>query len=155
MVKRKKTNTKFQYFSFVNMKYLAMKKAVIIASLMIFAMNAKTQCSQKEYTEKYKNGSYVIGQTSCDEKTGEWKYFDKNDKLLKRVNYLKGQLNGERSIWYPNGQEKALETWKGGKLNGVVKYWSENGTLTEESNYNEGSLEGTSEEWYENGKKKS
>ena len=63
-----------------------MMKNLLLGSLLFAGITASSQCDKKEYTEKYKNGSYVIGQLACDEKTGEWKYFDKNDKLLKRVN---------------------------------------------------------------------
>ena len=77
---------------------------------------------------------------------GEWKYYQKNsDKLLTLEHYDdKGNLTGERFIYYKNGQISQKEHYKDGKLDGVSVWYSENNTLLKEFVYAYGVLHGLS-----------
>ena len=84
---------------------------MFVAALVFSTTNVQAQCDTTDYKETFKNGSYVNGFMACEKKEGEWKFHDKQGKLLKVSHYKQGQLSGEQSIWYPNGQQKWSIRW--------------------------------------------
>jgi antitoxin component YwqK of YwqJK toxin-antitoxin module len=70
----------------------------------------------------------VISEGTMRGKTyfGTWKYYQKNsDQLLTIEQYNnEGQLNGERLVYYPNGQIAEKKSYINGKLNGVSEWYS-------------------------------
>lgn len=56
--------------------------------------------------------------------------------------------------WYPNGQMKFRESYKGAILDGLCEYWWENGQLKLRGSAKDGKLDGLYEEWYKNGQLK-
>ena len=53
---------------------------------------------------------------------------------------------------YDNGQLKALNLFKDGKLNGLTTKWYENGQKMVEENYKDGKQDGLLSYWGENGR---
>ncbi|MCG8573726.1 MAG: hypothetical protein MI810_02485, partial [Flavobacteriales bacterium] len=109
-------------------------------------------CDTTLFEDEFKNGGRVTGQMVCDQKHGEWKFFDRKDRLIEKVIYKNGLMQGERSLWYPNGQEKSREQYDKGKFEGPVMHWSEEGQILVEEHYKNGLLEGVQKKWYEDGR---
>jgi len=90
----------------------------------------------------------VISEGQMDVKTyiGEWKYYQKDsDKLLILEHFDdKGNLTGERNIYYNTGQISQKDNYKNGKLNGVSYLYSEGNVVIQEHTYEDGLLHGPS-----------
>ena len=109
-----------------------------------------------------KTEGFLIGR----KRTGAWKYFYANGKLMSQEMYKEGVQHGEQIVQYPNGKvtEKAYfkngvlaglsskysskgilieaVTYKNGKPNGLAKYFELNGDLKESGFYKEGKRAG-------------
>jgi hypothetical protein len=63
-------------------------------------------------------------------KDGEWKSWDQKGRLVERVNWKEGMLNGDR-FFYINGVCSFSEQYKNGLLNGKVKKINPDGSVNE------------------------
>lgn len=110
----------------------------------------------------------VISEGQMDGKKyiGEWRYYQKNnDKLLTLEHYNDlGNLHGERTVYYPNGQIAEKQYYKNGLLEGVSEVYSDKNILLSSVVYVNGELHGYSKYYspkaelvaeglYKNGKK--
>ncbi|WP_250434097.1 toxin-antitoxin system YwqK family antitoxin [Hanstruepera flava] len=75
---------------------------------------------------------------------GPWKYYHNNsDQLMTLEHYnSSGELDGDRIIYYPNGQIAEKTFYKSGKLDGKANWYAENGVLIKEYLYDNGQLNG-------------
>jgi len=96
----------------------------------------------------YTSTGKVVSEGEMNGKTyiNLWKYYQKNsDKLLTIENYNgDGDLDGERLIFYLNGQVSHKEIYIDGKLNGLSTWYAENGILIKEFTYLNDELHGYS-----------
>ena len=117
-------------------------KAVLSATKEFNADN------NKAYVKFLASTGKVISEGQMDGKKyiGEWKYYQKtNDKLLTLEYYNdSGILNGERIVYYPNGQLAEKQTYKNGKLDGVSVVYSDKNVVLSEVIYVNGELHGYS-----------
>lgn len=101
------------------------------------------------------NGS-IISEGLMHERdyVGVWKYYHKNsNQLMTLEHYNKnGQLEGERLIYYANGQIAEKTLYKNGQLDGKAVWYSENAVLIKENNYVLGELHGEAIFYDKNGK---
>ncbi|WP_418603396.1 toxin-antitoxin system YwqK family antitoxin [Hwangdonia sp.] len=122
----------------------------------------------KAYVTFLSSKGKVISEGQMDGKTyiGEWKYYqNRNDNLLTLEHYNnEGILDGERFVYYENGQVAEKQFYKNGKLDGVSVWYSENNIVLKEFFYVNGELHGPSKYYnpkgeliteglYKNGKK--
>jgi antitoxin component YwqK of YwqJK toxin-antitoxin module len=97
---------------------------------------------------------------------GVWKYYQRrNDKLLTLENYdEQGNLDGDRFVYYENGQVAEKQFYKHGQLEGPSYWYSEKNIVLKEFHYVNGVLHGAAkfyspkgeliiEGQYKNGKK--
>ncbi|MFI1771411.1 toxin-antitoxin system YwqK family antitoxin [Thalassobellus citreus] len=147
-------------------------KAVLAATRQFNESN--TIADAKFYTSKGK----LISEGQMDGKIyiGTWKYYQKkSDTLLILEHYDNfGKLDGERLVYYKNGQIAEKQFYKSGKLegesflyseenkvlksfvyvngelHGISKYYSPDGGLLVEGNYKRGKKDGVWK-YYENG----
>ncbi|MDG1729104.1 MAG: hypothetical protein P8K68_12980 [Algibacter sp.] len=88
----------------------------------------------------------VISEGNMDGKKyiGTWKYYQKNsDKLLTLEHYNdKGELIGERLVYYPNGQIAEKQNYINGKLNGESFWLSQKNVTLKTYSYENGELHG-------------
>lgn len=117
-------------------------KAVLSATRLFNKENNITKV--KFFTSKGK----LISEGKMDGKTyiGTWKYYQKNSDnllILESFNNL-GQLDGERFVYYENGQIAEKQNYKDGKLYGVSKWYSEKNVVLKEFIYVDGELHGPS-----------
>lgn len=77
---------------------------------------------------------------------GEWKYYqNRNDNLLTLEHYNdEGHLDGERFVYYENGQIAEKQRYKNGKLDGASVWYSEDNVVIKEFLYANGELHGVS-----------
>lgn len=74
---------------------------------------------------------------------GQWKYYHKSSKsIMATENYSKGNLEGLRSVFYPNGKIAEEIMYKNNLKNGVYKRFTESGIIIEESNYKNDQYDG-------------
>lgn len=97
---------------------------------------------------------------------GEWKYYHKNSKILMTIETYneQGLLNGEKKVFYKDGQVAEVLHYVNGILDGDSKYYANNGTLVKSYVYVNDQLHGPSKHFdadgnleveghYKNGKK--
>lgn len=69
-------------------------------------------------------------------KDGEWLYYHFNSKnIMMRELYQNGQLEGEKKVFYSQGQLAESTWYKNGKKDGLSKRIAENGVVLEEVPY--------------------
>ena len=85
---------------------------------------------------------------------GKWNYYqNKNKGLLSTENYNdKGILEGEKLVYYENGQIAEKSIYINGKIDGISTWFSENGTVLKEFTYQKGLLEGLAKYYDKDGK---
>lgn len=67
---------------------------------------------------------------------GEWKYYHLASKILMtNENYIKGKLDGVRTVFYSSGKIAKEANYQNNLKNGFYKKYTEKGTLLEESNF--------------------
>tara|TARA_R110002096_G_scaffold147031_2_gene306460 strand:- start:14388 stop:15095 length:708 start_codon:yes stop_codon:yes gene_type:complete len=117
-------------------------KAILTASKQFNKNNNIAEV--KFYTPKGK----VISEGQMDGKTyiGTWKYYQKNSEQLLILEHFdnSGNLNGERFVYYENGQIAEKQNYKEGKLDGISLWYSETGSVLKEFVYVNGELHGLS-----------
>ncbi|WP_027125534.1 toxin-antitoxin system YwqK family antitoxin [Gelidibacter mesophilus] len=77
---------------------------------------------------------------------GKWLYYHNKTKEIMTVEYYndQGKLEGERQVFYPNGQVAEQSHYSNGKLEGVSKVFSEKGVMIKEFLYKNDALNGMS-----------
>lgn len=74
---------------------------------------------------------------------GEWKYYHKASKTIMTIeNYSNGNLEGLRTVFYPNGKIAEEAIYKNNLKNGAYKRYTENGIIIEELNYKNNQFDG-------------
>jgi antitoxin component YwqK of YwqJK toxin-antitoxin module len=121
--------------------YKHIKKKPVLSATKLF--NEKNDIAEVKFLAS--NGK-VISEGSMDGKIyiGTWKYYQKNsDALLTVENYNnKGELIGERLVYYPNGQIAETRHYTNGELEGAAKWYSVKNVLLKEMIYVDGELHG-------------
>jgi len=85
-------------------------------------------------------------------KNGICKLWFDNGRQSMICSYKDGQLDGEYRGWYDNGKQARICNYKCDKLDGKYCDWYENGKQAKICNYKDDILDGEYSEWYENGK---
>ncbi|WP_341215488.1 toxin-antitoxin system YwqK family antitoxin [uncultured Wocania sp.] len=118
------------------------KKAVLTATKQF------NKTDNKAYVNFLSSKGKLISEGQMNGKTyiGEWKYYqNRNDNLLTLEHYnSKGVLDGERFVYYENGQIAEKQTYKNGKLDGISVWYSEKNVILKEFFYLNGELHGAS-----------
>jgi antitoxin component YwqK of YwqJK toxin-antitoxin module len=137
----------FKYYTLSNGKS-------VLSATKVF--NLKDSLSMvKFYTSKGK----VISEGEMNGKRyiGKWIYYHKNSsvKMIEENYNDKGQLEGERLVYYNNGAIAETAHYKSGKLEGESKWYSEAKVLLRHSVYKNGELNGKTTYYDSEGKKTS
>ena len=94
----------------------------------------------------YTSRKKVISKGKMDGKRyiGEWIYYHKNssDKMIVEIFNNDGQLEGERLVYYKNGDIAESALYKNGKLHGESKWFLEGNKLIKQSIYKRDQLNG-------------
>ncbi len=94
----------------------------------------------------YASDKQVISEGLMRGKTyvGPWKYYHNKSKQLMTLEHYNnnGQLDGDKFIYYPNGQIAEQSFYKDGKLDGEALWYTEDGVLIKKYRYVMGELHG-------------
>ena len=94
----------------------------------------------------YSSAGKVISEGLMRDRTyiGAWKYYHNNsDQLMTLENYNnEGNLEGDRFVYYLNGQIAEQTSYKNNKLEGRALWYTENGVLIKSYIYVNGELHG-------------
>ena len=134
----------FKFYKKIN------KKSVLTATRQFNSDNDIAEV--KFFTSKGK----VMSEGQMRGKTyiGTWKYYQKNsDQLLNLEHYdSNGLLQGERLVYYANGQIAQKDLYKYDKLQGASIWYSDKGIKIKEFLYDQGELHGLSQYYNDEGK---
>lgn len=85
---------------------------------------------------------------------GKWTYYhNKKDGIMMIENYNdKGVLEGEKLVFYENGQTAEKSTYVNGEIDGISLWYSPNGNILKEFQYKNGLLHGISKYYDKDGK---
>ena len=125
--------------------------------IVIFAFLASA-CDQTTVREEYNEDGVVMARYTCLSKTGErhgaYEIFHEDGYLYEAGTYTRDTLDGERTIFYPNGTPNIIEYYEGGTIKGPYKVYHPNGQLEVDGAFVDGRIEGTWKVYYENGQLK-
>ncbi|UKM64483.2 toxin-antitoxin system YwqK family antitoxin [Flavobacteriaceae bacterium GSB9] len=84
---------------------------------------------------------------------GTWKYYQKNNDKLLILEYYnsQGELDGERFVYYPNGQVAEKQNYRNGKRHGASTWFSEDNVMLKSYVYANGELHGEAKFFNANG----
>ncbi len=123
--------------------YLNVKNKAVLSATKEFNEN-----DNRAYVKFLASTGKVISEGTMDGKkyVGEWKYYQKsNNKLLIVEHYTDaGVLDGERLVYYPNGQVAEKQFYKNGLKDGVFTRYTDKNVVLEELVYVNGELHGYS-----------
>ncbi len=69
-------------------------------------------------------------------KNGEWVTYSRKGKLIRKLNYDKGLLDGKVELFYVNGKPKVTGQFEKGNKIGKWTYYTDKGKILSEGNYN-------------------
>ena len=104
--------------------------------------------STKIQVKFYSSTGKLISEGMMDDKLfiGRWTYYQNKTKgILSTEEYNdKGQLHGDKLVYYENGKLAEKSTYVNGEIDGVSTWYSDNGTIVKEFTYKNGLLHGPS-----------
>ncbi|NMH88630.1 toxin-antitoxin system YwqK family antitoxin [Flavivirga algicola] len=123
--------------------YKNIRKKPVLTATRTFNEN-----DNKTYVKFFTSRGKLISEGTMDGKlyVGTWKYYQKNsDKLLTLEHYNnKGNLHGERFVYYPDGQVAEKQNYIDGKLDGASTWYSVKDVVLKSFIYVNGELHGDS-----------
>jgi antitoxin component YwqK of YwqJK toxin-antitoxin module len=109
------------------------------------------------YSKMYHESGYMMarGKYVNQQKDSTWVYFDDRGIISYQENYLKGKLDGLKTIYYEPVEGQYLVAryynYDNGVLHGEFKTYHPNMKLESEGTYENGNLHGTVKHYYSNG----
>jgi uncharacterized protein len=92
-----------------------------------------------DYIRSYPSGKKSIeGQITDDERTGEWKYYDKFGNITSIEKYKDGKVTDTLKEFYSNGQLENFSVINNGERDGLYQSFNIFGDLISEGYYSEG-----------------
>ncbi|HHG85072.1 MAG TPA: hypothetical protein ENJ82_10040 [Bacteroidetes bacterium] len=140
---------------------MKMKKIILLFSLALLI----SSCG--DAVEKYKDGLYEngtfyfygggtgTGTLAKGQRSGEWTFFDKNQKLAAKGSYQDGKEEGPWKFWYDNGNLKREGAFAAGLQHGHWKTYFADETLESEGDFKQGEQLGIWQFFFGNAQKRS
>lgn len=120
-----------------------------------FAILLLAACSNFETIENKDERGKVIERYTINKKTkkkeGEYTAFFPSGAKLEESQYLNDSLNGERKLFYENGQVDQIFHHANGMFEGKYQKFNEQGKLTNEGQYVNNVASGIWKRWYDSG----
>lgn len=92
------------------------------------------------------------GRYTDNKRTGAWRRYWPNGKVLSEINYVKGLPKGSYTTYYENGTKEEQGTWDLDRNTGPFKRWHPNGQLAQEFIFDQyGTRDGEQKYYHENG----
>lgn len=134
-----------------------MDKIILLRNFLVccFVLLLVASCSNIETIETLDESGRVIERFFQDKRTGkrEGKYeaFYPNGNLKEVCFYHNDTLQGQRKLFYENGQLQILENYVNGAFEGLYQMYFQNGQLSNEGIYHQNEMTGIWKRWYETG----
>jgi len=121
--------------------------AVLVVNISFGQTEKLDYCNCQDQIEQitpYLNGKF---ERNCNEvliekgefanglKNGEWTTYSRKGKLIRKLNYDKGLLNGKIELFYVNGKPKVSGQFENGNKIGKWIYYTEKGKVLSEGGY--------------------
>ena len=99
---------------------------------------------QGEYLCLFPDGNKQVEGAYASEniKTGKWTLWTGDGNIAQEEHYLNGKLNGEKKVYYANGNPRSVGEYVDDKPNGRHLEYDEQNKISEEANYLNGVLDG-------------
>ena len=115
-------------------------------------------CSDLERVE-FRNAEGIVVERYSRSKQdslmeGLYELFDAAGTIMERANYTRGELDGTRTLYYPDGSVQYVEHHVGGVYEGPYKSYYPEGSVQLEGNYVGGEMSGIWIGYYPDGTKK-
>ena len=123
---------------------------ILLFLSLLFLTNCKLN-SNKSVENKLENGEVEFYQVlSADSTKKEGWYFriDAKDDTLEKVQYINGLMEGQRVLYYPNGQIHIVENYVNNQYNGPYQSFYENGAPKQFGAFKDGQFEGDLKSYY-------
>jgi len=123
-------------------------------SILLLLIVCLFACKKNEFKSFYENGNLKEKYTFSEDESirnGIYELYSEDGKINERANYNKGTLEGQRTIFYSNGNPEIIEMYKKDNLDGEYKVFFENGQVQITSEYVNGILEGILKKYDEEG----
>lgn len=126
-----------------------MRFSAFLLLLLIFSCSKKTEMVETKdehgYTIKY------FRSTENFAKQGSYTSFYPSGEKYEEANYVSDTLDGERKVYYKNGNVEILENYKMGAFTSPYQRFFEDGQLQQEGNYENNIAVGAWKKYYQNG----
>jgi antitoxin component YwqK of YwqJK toxin-antitoxin module len=107
----------------------------------------------KDEVEFDKTNSLWVHPENSNKVSGYIVSYYANGSVAQKFGVVDGKKEGESITYFPSGQVKFLESFKGNRLHGEVKRWTEENDhqLVAQLHYENGKLQGEQRKWYPTG----
>jgi len=130
-----------------------MKNIVAIISLTLFVI--LQSCNQYDTVKEYSDGHVLLEEYKIDKDSlmqGEYlSYFEDGKNVFERSHYKDDQLDGERRLYFENGQVEIIENYVRDTLTDTLKVYYRTGALKQLKYFEAGVLTGVITTYYEDG----
>ncbi|MEL7162784.1 MAG: hypothetical protein AAFN92_18645 [Bacteroidota bacterium] len=123
--------------------------ACLLLSLLLTACGDGLEAVEETDALGFRNEFKIDPETGL--KQGEYRQYDPQGRLLSTEFYLDDQLQGERTIYHPNGQPDVIEHYERNEFVGTYQHYDSLGTLRLEGSYLEGAMNKAWTRYYANG----
>lgn len=86
---------------------------------------------------------YAEGKYIGEKEDSIWKFYDENQRLIRKDFYKNGKKEGKSVIFYPDGNVLEVKSWKNDTADGPFEQYYDGGGIMEEGTYVRGGLEDT------------
>jgi antitoxin component YwqK of YwqJK toxin-antitoxin module len=124
-------------------------------TLLVFTLSALlfTSCSHTETVEQEAFG--MMERYEVDKKTrlksGIYEKHEMDGTLVERATYVQDQLEGERTIYFPNGKPEIVEHYKAGTIVGTYTTYYKSASIEIEGHFTKGVMAGIWKRYYDGG----
>jgi len=125
-------------------------KHLILLNLLLFLIS----CSNSKTVEVKDNNGVVIEKYQILEDStrhGTYETFKSDGAQMEKAVYQNGKLEGQRTLYYADGQVEIEENYVSGIMNGPYKVFHENGQLNVEVHYEDGKMQGLLKRYFDTG----
>ncbi|MCO5232954.1 MAG: toxin-antitoxin system YwqK family antitoxin [Chitinophagales bacterium] len=117
--------------------------------IILFSCNQKKTITIKN--KIFDNQFEIYEVLKSDKKTKEGPYYRINalGDTIEKVNYMEGKMEGQRILYYPNGQVEIVENYINNQYNGPYQSFYENGSPKQFGTFKDGQFESELKTYYQ------
>lgn len=120
---------------------------IIVSSVLVSCSNVKHV--KTTFNTGVKKEEYTVLKKDTTLKHGVYRRYDENGDLRESCNYVQGQLDGKRNIFFPDGTIEISETHREGSFHGAYVSYYRTGHKREEGMYKDNEMTGLWKFYYD------